>query len=100
MIAPAVRIPAHTGVIMRASATVSSTVAAVSATSRSSSSRLTWRGRSATIAASARAPVRPSRTRVSTRARETELSAASAAANKPASGTSSAAMTINATGLM
>src|SRR6187455_2374599 len=98
MIAPALRIPAHTGVIKRASATVSSTVAAVSATSRSRRSRLTCRGRSARTAASARAPARPSRTRDSTRARDTEFSAASAAADSPASGTSSAAMTIRAVG--
>ena len=53
---------------------------------RSSRSRLRWRGRSATIAASAFEPVAPSRTRASTRARDTVDRAASAAANTPASG--------------
>src|SRR6201991_1048501 len=95
MIAPAMSAAIHTGWMVSTNATVSRTVAAASAASRNSSSRLTWRGRSATTAASARDPGRPARTSASTRARETELSAASAAANKPASGTSRTAMTIS-----
>ena len=79
-------------------ATVSSTVAPVSAASRSSSSRLTCRGRSATTFCRARDPGRPARTSASTRARDTELRAASAPANTPASGTSSIAATIRAEG--
>src|SRR3954454_9422056 len=100
MMPAAASTPAQTGWISRARATVSRTVAAVSKSSRSSRSRLTWRGRSATTAASARAPPRPSRTSVSTRARDTELSAASAAANTPASGISRTARTIRATGFI
>src|SRR3954452_17524038 len=95
MIAAAVSAPAHTGVITWTRATVSRTVATASAVSRSRSSRLTCRGRSATTLFSARAPGRPARTSDSTRARETELSAASAAAKTPASGTSRTAMTIS-----
>src|SRR5690348_11066457 len=95
MIAAASSAPAQTGVITWSRAMVSSTVAAVSAASRSSRSRLTWRGRSATTLDSARAPGRPARTSDSTRARDTVFRAASAAANTPASGTSTTAMTIS-----
>ena len=84
MIPAAVSAPAHSGSIIWTSATVSSTVAAVSAASRSSRSRLTCRGRSAADRGERPRPrvARPAPARRPV-ARDTELSAASAAANTP-----------------
>src|SRR5882762_1113959 len=94
MIAPATTAPSQSGVTSSIATMVASTVATVSQASRDSSNRLTYRGRSATTAASDRAPALPDRTSASTRALDTVPSGESAAANSPASGTSSTASTI------
>ena len=78
-------------------ACASSTVARVSQTTRSSSSRLVCRGRSASTVSSRVARRSPPRSISSTRARDTRTSAASRAASTPASGTSSAATTTRRT---
>src|SRR5882724_9617528 len=104
MLTDATSTASQPGLMSRRHTAVTSTVAASSQVSRSNSSRLMCRGRSATTVASIFAPGRPCRANSSTLATDSVPSAASAQPNAPAANTPSRARTsrkaVFATGLL